>query len=94
MSGYSPPEVILLGRAGGMIDMITISLETQFSTAQRGLRCRAAHGRRQEHTADFIASLKHSGLLGRHLGREVIPEENVGLGQARGAGRPLACLET
>ena len=54
-----------------------VSLETQFSTAQRCLRRRAAHGRRQAHTADFAASLRPSKLLCRHLGFDVTPQENV-----------------
>ena len=64
-------------RAGDMFGMTSVSLQTQVNTAQRGLRCSAAHARRQVRTTDFTASLRRSGLRGRRLGLEVTTQGNV-----------------
>ena len=57
------PRGTLPGRAEDVFAVTPVSLETQFSSAQRGLRLRAAHGEGTQLTTDFTASFRPQRLL-------------------------------
>ena len=86
----------LLGRTEDMFEMAPVSLETHFCSTQRGLRCNAAHGRRQAAHRRLYCILdvfKASWIALVHLGLQVTPQEKVQRSQVRGAGRPRARLK-
>ena len=57
------PRGTLPGRAEDMFAVTPVSLEAQFSSAQRGLRLRAAHGEGTQPTPDFTSSFRSQRLL-------------------------------
>ena len=86
----------LLGRTEDMFEMAPVSLETHFCSTQRGLRCSAAHGRRQAAHRRLYCILdvfKASWIALVHLGLQVTPQEKVQRSQVRGAGRPRTRLK-
>ena len=67
--------------------------------ARHNLARRSAASAARRHTDEgrrtppTLLSLRHSRLLGRHLGLQATQQENVWCGQVRGAGRPRTCLK-
>ena len=57
------PRGTLPGLAEDMFAVTPVSLETQFSSAQRGLRLRAAHGGGAQLATNFTASFRSQRLL-------------------------------
>ena len=57
------PRGTLPGRAEDMFAVTSVSLEAQFSSAQRGLHLRTPHGGGTQPTTDFTVSFRSQRLL-------------------------------